>query len=68
MSNYYDKNNDNNLIGNCLKNIRDIVFFAGDKQTEGTYVCKNCGKKVYLENGKVLPNCPRCYNKIFYRQ
>ncbi len=38
---------------------------SGSNQEEGTYICKNCGQKVYLESIKSLPSCPRCGNQIF---
>ena len=36
------------------------VCHAGEKKDEGTYTCANCGKKVYLVTGNILPKCPKC--------
>ncbi len=41
------------------------TYFSNTIQDEGVYVCKNCGKKVYIENKKRLPTCPKCGSQIF---
>lgn len=43
-------------------------YSSGTKQVQGTYSCKNCGQKVYLDCDRALPNCPKCGANIFTKE
>ena len=35
---------------------------TGEKPGKGVYVCKNCGKRVVLDDSTdTLPPCPKCH-------
>jgi len=41
---------------------------TGKKPGKGTYICKNCGTKVTLDdNDDTLPPCPKCNHTEFDR-
>lgn len=46
-----------------------ITFYStGSFAEEGTYICKNCGQKLFLNNEEKLPVCPRCGHSVFTKQ
>jgi len=41
---------------------------TGEKPGKGTYICRNCGQKVILDdNTDTLPPCPKCDKTDFYK-
>ncbi len=42
---------------------------TGEKPGKGTYICKNCGQKVVLnDNSDALPPCPKCDHTEYRKQ
>ena len=56
------------ISGSAKDNEFSQTCFAGEKQDEGFYVCENCGQKLYLNDGDILMDCPRCDNKTFTKE
>lgn len=58
----YEETDNNKQKSYCEK------YVCGTKQMAGCYSCCNCGQKVYLDEEKVLPPCPRCTNETFTKE
>ena len=43
-------------------------YNSGSVAPEGTYICKNCGQKLFMQKSSVLPVCSKCGNSVFTRQ
>ena len=43
-------------------------WIAGDKPTNGNYVCQTCGKVLVVPHDcRKLPECPECGNRHWYK-
>ncbi|MBQ2723805.1 MAG: hypothetical protein IJF72_04075 [Clostridia bacterium] len=44
------------------------MYKTGETIGQGTYVCRNCGQNLQMDENQTLPPCPRCTNTTFSKK
>ena len=50
------------------KIMHEKIFTTNEKVNFGIFACTNCGYKICVKNGQILPLCPTCNNYEFTKE